>query len=144
MTILVIAVALALPAALRVAVNNAVAVSDSWQGAADFTVYLKLGVSEDAARRALVRGDVSVAYRLAANHGETTDGPSFTEGEWLAGWIALRFLEDRKIAYEHFTRLFAGVSTSISQSRAAFWMSSGVMAGSKPLSRICIPRLPRN
>jgi cell division transport system permease protein len=51
MTILVIAVALALPAALRVAVNNAVAVSDSWQGAADFTLYLKLGVSEEAARR---------------------------------------------------------------------------------------------
>jgi cell division transport system permease protein len=51
MTILVIAVALALPAALRVAVNNAVAVSDSWQGAADFTVYLKVGVSEEAARR---------------------------------------------------------------------------------------------
>jgi cell division transport system permease protein len=52
MTILVIAVALALPAALRVAVNNAVAVSDSWQAAADFTVYLKTGTSEEAARRA--------------------------------------------------------------------------------------------
>ena len=46
-----IATALALPAGLRVAVNNADAVSDSWQGAADFTVYLKLGVSEEAARR---------------------------------------------------------------------------------------------
>jgi cell division transport system permease protein len=51
LTILVIATALALPAGLRVAVNNADAVSDSWQGAADFTVYLKLDVSEDAARR---------------------------------------------------------------------------------------------
>jgi cell division transport system permease protein len=51
LTILVIATALALPAGLRVAVNNANAVSDSWQGAADFTVYLKLDVSEEAARR---------------------------------------------------------------------------------------------
>jgi len=51
LTILVIATALALPAGLRVAVNNADAVSDSWQGAADFTVYLKLTVSEEAARR---------------------------------------------------------------------------------------------
>ena len=51
MTILVIATALALPAGLRVAVNNADAVSDSWQSAADFTVYLKLDVSEEAARR---------------------------------------------------------------------------------------------
>ena len=52
LTILVIATALALPAGLRVAVNNADAVSDSWQGAADFTVYLKMDVSEEAARRA--------------------------------------------------------------------------------------------
>jgi len=51
LTILVIATALALPAGLRVAVNNADAVSDSWQSAADFTVYLKLDVSEDTARR---------------------------------------------------------------------------------------------
>lgn len=51
LTILVIATALALPAGLRVAVNNADAVSDSWQSAADFTVYLKMSVSEDAARQ---------------------------------------------------------------------------------------------
>ena len=51
LTILVIATALALPAGLRVAVNNADAVSDSWQSAADFTVYLKMDVAEDAARR---------------------------------------------------------------------------------------------
>jgi cell division transport system permease protein len=51
LTILVIATALALPAGLRVAVSNADAVSDSWQSAADFTVYLKMDVSEEAARR---------------------------------------------------------------------------------------------
>jgi cell division transport system permease protein len=51
LTILVIATALALPAGLRVAVNNADAVSNSWHGAADFTVYLKLNVSEEAAQR---------------------------------------------------------------------------------------------
>ncbi len=51
LTILVIATALALPAGLRVAVNNAGAVSDSWQGAADFTVYLKMDVTDEAARR---------------------------------------------------------------------------------------------
>ena len=50
LTILVIATALALPAGLRVAVNNAAAVSDSWQSAADFTVYLKMDVSEETAR----------------------------------------------------------------------------------------------
>jgi cell division transport system permease protein len=50
LTILVIAIALAFPAALRVAVNNANAVSESWQGAADLTVYLKMDVSEKVAR----------------------------------------------------------------------------------------------
>ena len=54
LTVLVIAIALALPAALRVAVSNVSTLSESWQSAADFTVYLKLDVSADAARR-LVR-----------------------------------------------------------------------------------------
>lgn len=75
---------------------------------------------EDAARRAFARGDVALAYRLARNHG-SEKGSAFADGEWLAGWIALRFLDDRRVAYDHFTRLYAGVSTAISQSRAAYW-----------------------
>jgi cell division transport system permease protein len=51
LTILVIAIALALPAGLRVAINNADALSDSWQSAADVTVYLKIDVSDEAAGR---------------------------------------------------------------------------------------------
>jgi cell division transport system permease protein len=63
LTVLVIATALALPAGLRVAVNNAAAVSDSWQSAADFTVYLKLDVSDEAARRtaSAIEGRADVA-----------------------------------------------------------------------------------
>lgn len=75
---------------------------------------------EDAARRALTRGDVSVAYRLAQHHG-TESGTAFADGEWLAGWIALRFLREPQTAYQHFTTLYAGVSTAISQSRGAYW-----------------------
>src|SRR5512143_297146 len=51
LTVLVIAIALALPAGLRVLVNNAGALSDSWQGAADFAVYLKIDVSAETAAR---------------------------------------------------------------------------------------------
>ena len=54
MTIVVIAIALALPAGLRVLVGNLGAVSASWQNAADFTAYLKLDVAPDRVR-ALVR-----------------------------------------------------------------------------------------
>jgi cell division transport system permease protein len=50
LTVLVIAIALALPAGLRVLVNNAGALSDSWQSAADFTVYLKTDVAAERAR----------------------------------------------------------------------------------------------
>ena len=75
---------------------------------------------EDAARRALTRGDVSVAYRLAKHH-DSESGTAFADGEWLAGWVALRFLGEPQTAYAHFTRLYAGVSTSISQSRGAYW-----------------------
>ncbi len=52
LTVLVIAIALALPAGLRVLVNNAGALNDSWQGAADFAVYLKIDVSSENATRA--------------------------------------------------------------------------------------------
>lgn len=50
LTVLVIAIALALPAGLRVVVANASALSASWQGAADFTVYLAMDVSDERAR----------------------------------------------------------------------------------------------
>jgi cell division transport system permease protein len=88
LTILVIAIALALPASLRVAVNNADAVSESWQGAADFTVYLKLDVTTDAARRTartiearddvaavtLVDRDAALAeFRAKSGFGEALD-----------------------------------------------------------------------
>jgi cell division transport system permease protein len=50
MTLLVIAIALALPAGLRVLVSNLGSVSASWQNAADFTAYLKMEVAPDRAR----------------------------------------------------------------------------------------------
>ena len=50
LTVLVIAIALALPAGLRVLVNNLGSLSGGWQSAADFTVYFKLEVPTDRAR----------------------------------------------------------------------------------------------
>jgi cell division transport system permease protein len=50
LTVMVIAIALALPAALRILVNNADLLSDSWEGAADFTVYLGMDVSDTQAQ----------------------------------------------------------------------------------------------
>jgi len=73
-----------------------------------------------AAREALERGDLSAARRLAANHG-LTSGLGFAQGEWLAGWISLRFLNDVERALDHFERMHDGVSTPVSRARAAYW-----------------------
>ncbi|MBA4099505.1 MAG: lytic murein transglycosylase [Rhodospirillum sp.] len=73
-----------------------------------------------ATRGTLDEGNVSAAYRLAAAHG-TNNGESFAEGEFLAGWIALRFLDDAPAAMKHFTALYAGTTSVISQSRGAYW-----------------------
>ena len=51
------------------------------------------GEIENASRDALDEGSVSVAYRLAASHGSES-GTAFADGEWLSGWIALRFLQE--------------------------------------------------
>jgi cell division transport system permease protein len=50
LTVLVIAIALALPAGLRVLVGNLATLSGGWQSAADFTVYFKIDVPTDRAR----------------------------------------------------------------------------------------------
>jgi soluble lytic murein transglycosylase len=71
-------------------------------------------------RRALRAGDMSVAYRLAKNHGQT-GRVERAEAEWLAGWIALRFLHQYEEAFVHFKRLFKEVRYPVSQSRAAYW-----------------------
>jgi len=75
---------------------------------------------DDAARQALTRNQAKLAYKLAAQHG-AKDGTPFAEGEWLAGWIALRFLKDPTSALTHFTRLHDGVTSPISKARGAYW-----------------------
>ncbi len=62
MTIVVIAIALALPAGLRVLLNNAQILSGSWEGAIDFTVYLNVDVdvtrAEELTSEVQLRADV--------------------------------------------------------------------------------------
>jgi soluble lytic murein transglycosylase len=72
------------------------------------------------ARRALQKGNVSTAYDLAQNHGQT-DGAGYAEAEWLSGWIALRFLSDATQGLDHFSRMYDHVATPQSRSRAAYW-----------------------
>lgn len=72
------------------------------------------------ARRAIEREDYALAYRLASGHGQK-DGFAFAQAEFLAGWLALRFLDRPADALKHFTLLHDGVSTPLSVSRGAYW-----------------------
>ena len=78
------------------------------------------GEIENAARDALDEGSISVAYRLAASHGSES-GTAFADGEWLAGWIALRFLQEPQTALRHFSNLYSGTTSVFSRARGAYW-----------------------
>jgi soluble lytic murein transglycosylase len=73
------------------------------------------------ARKAIAEGRISEAYRLAAGHG-LKEGASRAEAEWLAGWIALRLLQEPAAALQHFTALAETVSYPVSVARAAYWL----------------------
>ena len=83
-----------------------------------------------AERRALLarwlmrQGRAKDAYRVAANHHLPTDSgaSAYADLEFLAGFIALRRLNDPATAEKHFRHLLAGVSTPISLARAHYWI----------------------
>ncbi len=63
-----------------------------------------------------------LAYLLASSHGAMGD-KEYSEGEWLAGWIALRFLNNPNVAITHFDNVYNRVKMPISISRAAYWLA---------------------
>lgn len=71
-------------------------------------------------RRALERRDFETAYQLASRHGQQS-GSDYTEAEWLAGWLALRFNNRPKTAFRHFVRLYDRVVAPVRQARASYW-----------------------
>lgn len=78
-------------------------------------------------RRLLDRGDGETAYRIAAGHAAES-GLAFAEAEFLAGWVALRYLDRPQTALIHFEALRGNVSTDLSLSRAYYWLGRGFEA----------------
>ncbi|HBD89676.1 MAG TPA: lytic transglycosylase, partial [Gemmobacter sp.] len=83
------------------------------------------------ARQLLRDGDSRQAYRIAARHSLTTGG-DYADLEFLAGFIALRRLNDAETAYRHFRHLEENVSTPISLSRAYYWQGRALEAMGDP------------
>lgn len=79
------------------------------------------------ARELAENGDARVAYRVAAGHGLTAGG-DFADLEFLAGFIALRQLNEPQTALTHFRHLAEGVRTPVSVSRAQFWQGEALAA----------------
>lgn len=72
------------------------------------------------ARRAIERGDHKLAYRLVKAHGQK-EGTALYEAEFLAGFLALRFLDNPSSGFEHFHRLYLSSTAPISRARGAYW-----------------------
>lgn len=76
---------------------------------------------QQVARDLLAAGRAADAYAVVVPHGYSK-GLAFAEAEFLAGWIALRHLRKPTDGLKHFQKLYDGVSTDISKSRAAYWL----------------------
>lgn len=80
-----------------------------------------------AIRQCIKDSNYRSAYALAANSGLTA-GTEYAEVQFLAGWLALRFLKDPNRALPHFKKLEDGVSRPISLSRARYWQGRAAEA----------------
>ena len=72
------------------------------------------------ARRVLATGNAALAYRLVEQHG-LIEGNAYSEAEFLLGYIALRYMSDPALAFDHFSRILTRVSTPYVKARAGYW-----------------------
>jgi soluble lytic murein transglycosylase len=73
------------------------------------------------ARKLLDAGDPQNAY-LVARDATIPESPNYrAEHHFMAGWIALRYLDDPAAAYAHFAKISEGNENPISLARGAYW-----------------------
>ncbi len=68
-----------------------------------------------------------IAYLFSSFHGQVSK-KDLSEAEWLAGWIALRFLNQPEISIGHFKKLYNNVKLPISLARGAYWLGKAYEA----------------
>ncbi len=79
------------------------------------------------ARILLQQGDATGAYALAAGNGQIDPEP-LADAEFLAGWIALRRLDDSAGAAKHFEAVIAASRAAITQARGHYWLGRALAA----------------
>ncbi len=91
-------------------------------------------------RSLIYKKKYQLAYDVSKNHSLNKDneneGPAYAEAEWMSGWIALSFLNNPKIAIEHFNNFYKNVGYPISLARGAYWLGAAYeKIGNDNLSR---------
>ncbi len=83
-------------------------------------------------RKLLDLGDARSAYLMVADAAEPTKENSRVERHFMAGWIALRFLDDPATAATHFARIQDVSSHPTSQARSHYWLGRVAEASHRP------------
>jgi soluble lytic murein transglycosylase len=78
-------------------------------------------------RMALNAGHPEIAYRIARDH-EPISGTHYNEAEFLAGWIALRFLGKPHGARQHFLALRTAAIDNDEVATAEYWLGRAAAA----------------
>ncbi|MEM7463751.1 MAG: lytic transglycosylase domain-containing protein [Pseudomonadota bacterium] len=73
-------------------------------------------------RQLLDMGDAKTAYKIAAGHAAESASKR-AEAEFHAGWYALRFLKNPRLARTHFQNILNTSVTPISQARGYYWLA---------------------
>jgi soluble lytic murein transglycosylase len=86
---------------------------------------------QTVARRVLATGNAELAYRIVDQHG-LIEGNAYSEAEFLLGYIALRYMKDPALAFDHFSRILTRVGTPYAKARAGYWGGRAAEAQAKP------------
>lgn len=77
-------------------------------------------------RAALNDGQPRTAYEIAAKHGLAAErhklADEYVEAEFLAGWVALRYLDEPQTALRHFISMRRAATDSRDISRSEYWL----------------------
>ncbi len=97
-----------------------------------------------AAYDALKAGKPKIAYDLVKSAGRLSANPAKDQA-FVAGWIALRHLDDPKSAEQHFTTLEKVADGPLSRARAGYWLARALEAQKSPdRMRAPLERAARN
>jgi soluble lytic murein transglycosylase len=83
------------------------------------------------ARKLLDTGDTWSAYRIVQSAAEPIGESSRVERHFLAGWIALRFLNDPDTAAAHFARISTVSARSTALARGHYWLARAAEAAGR-------------